>query len=144
MARNAVMTNSKRVSKGGCLCGAMRYRAEGPPAFPHLCSCTMCRRWSGAPTVAWVEFPLSGFRWEGAGGEPKLFRSSAKTRRGNCPTCGSALCAVDDGYENISIVIGSLDRPNLIVPDAAHSYRGARPRWWHPAVTDPRARKDPT
>ncbi|MGP1395555.1 MAG: GFA family protein [Inquilinaceae bacterium] len=120
--------------KGGCLCGDVRYEATAEPIFPHLCSCTVCRRWSGAPTVAWVEFPLTAVAWTGPGGEPRLFRSSPKTRRGFCPSCGSALCAIDDGYPNISLVIASLDRPNLIVPDAGHSYKSDRPRWWHPDV----------
>ena len=123
-----------RTYEGGCLCGDIRYRVRAEPVFPHLCSCTMCRRWSGAPSVAWVEFPLAAFAWSGPGGEPHLFRSSDKTQRGHCPSCGSVLCALDDGYANISIVIGSLDRPNLIVPDAQHSYRSSRPKWWHPDV----------
>ena len=99
----------------------------------------MCRRWSGAPTVAWVEFPLTDFEWTSAGRIPQLFRSSEKTQRGHCPACGSALCALDDGYENISIVMGSLDRPNLIVPDERHSFRSAGPRWWHAEVRSPSA-----
>ena len=121
---------------GGCLCGQVRYEARAAPEFPHLCSCRQCRRWSGAPTVAWVEFPLSAFAWTGET-EPRYFRSSEKTRRGNCPTCGSALCAVDDGYANISIVMGSLDRPNAIVPDARHSFRASGPRWWRAGVEAP-------
>ncbi len=126
--------------EGGCLCGHIRYRASGEPEFPHLCSCTQCRRWSGAPTVAWVEFPLVTFQWVPAGRTPQLFRSSERTERGHCPVCGSALCAIDDGYPNISIVVGSLDRPNLIVPDVRHSYRSAKPRWWHAEARRPPAR----
>lgn len=118
--------------EGGCLCGAVRFVAEAPPEFPHLCSCKMCQKWSGAPSVAWVEFPLDAFRWTGV--EPRYFRSSEKTQRGNCPVCGSAICAVDDGYENISIVVGALDRPNMVVPDERHSYRSSKPRWWRPEV----------
>ena len=120
--------------EGGCLCGNIRFRVTAVPEFPHLCSCTMCRRWSGAPTVAWVEFPLSVVKWTGPTKGPRLFRTSENTQRGNCPKCGSAICAVDDGYENISIVLGSLDRPNMIVPDIQHSYRSFKPKWWHPDV----------
>ena len=116
---------------GGCLCGHIRFRAAGEPVFPHLCSCTICRRWGGSPTVAWVEFPLTAFEWMPAGRTPHLYRSSEKTQRGHCPHCGSAICAIDDGYENISIVVASLDRPNLIVPDASHSFRSMKPKWWH-------------
>lgn len=125
--------------EGGCLCGAVRYRAKADPVFPHLCSCTVCRRWSGAPTVAWVEFPLSGFEWTGEEGEPHFFRSSDRTERGNCPRCGSAICAVDDGYANISIVLGSLDEPDAVIPDEQHSHSDSKPRWWRAEVKPPAA-----
>lgn len=125
--------------EGGCLCSDIRFSVTAEPEFPHLCSCTMCRRWSGAPTTAWVEFPLADFKWTGPGKEPHLFRTSKKTQRGNCPTCGSALCAIDDGYQNISVMIGSLDRPNLIVPDVQHSYKSFRPTWWDPQLTKPKS-----
>jgi hypothetical protein len=45
------------VLEGGCLCGAIRFRAQGTPGKPHTCSCETCRRHSGALTVAWVECP---------------------------------------------------------------------------------------
>ncbi|MGL9717887.1 MAG: GFA family protein [Wolbachia sp.] len=38
----------------------------------HLCSCAICQRSSGAPTVAWVEFPLKSFEW--VKDQPSLFR----------------------------------------------------------------------
>ncbi len=133
------MAKKPRTYEGGCLCGAIRYTVTAEPEFPHICSCTMCRRWSGAPTTAWVEFPLANFRWTGPGGEPRYFRSSKKSQRGNCPKCGSAICVVDDGYDNISLVMGSLDRPNLIVPDVQHSYKSFRPKWWHPEVGNAKA-----
>ena len=50
--------------EGGCLCGEMTYAVKSKPANPHLCSCTMCQKSSGAPTVAWVEFPLKSFEWK--------------------------------------------------------------------------------
>lgn len=50
---------------GGCLCNATTYIAKGEPQNPHLCSCTMCQKSSGAPTVAWVEFLLEDFAWIG-------------------------------------------------------------------------------
>lgn len=102
---------------GSCLCGYISYAVSGEPSFPHLCSCHMCQKWSGAPTVAWVEFPIKNVQWDGAGGEPTFYRSSAKTRRGFCPKCGGTLCALDDGYENVSMTIASLNDPNAIVPD---------------------------
>ncbi len=67
---------------GGCLCGKTTYTAIDEAMNPHLCSCTMCQKSSGAPTVAWLEFPLKTFEWTGE--SPGLYQSSEKTKRCFC------------------------------------------------------------
>ncbi len=129
------------VLKGGCLCGALRYTAEGKPSFPHLCSCIMCQKWSGAPTVAWFEMPADGISWDGPGGEPRYFQSSEKSRRGFCPVCGGTVCAVDEGYDKISLTIASLDEPSAIVPGKQHSFQKAAPDWWSVKIERPGSRR---
>ena len=124
------------VHTGTCLCGNIQYRANGKPAFPHLCSCRTCQLWSGAPTVAWVEFPIDGFSWTGPGGEPALHQSSAKTRRGFCAECGSTLCAIDDGYDRISVTMATLDDSSRIKLGKQHSFQDEAPFWW--PLTAPR------
>ena len=115
---------------GGCLCGYISYKIEGKPTFPHLCSCQMCQKWSGALTVAWAEFPLKALTWDGQGGEPAFYRSSEKTQRGFCPKCGGALCALDDGNDTtISMTIASLQDPERVIP-GKHSYKEEAPSWW--------------
>ena len=116
--------------EGQCLCGHIRFRVEGKPTFPHLCSCRTCQRWSGAPTVAWVEFPIKNLVWSGPGGEPALYQSSEKTQRGFCPNCGGTVCAIDDGYDKISLTIASFDDAAQLVPGKQHSYRKEAPSWW--------------
>ena len=37
-------------------CGAVRYRAEGPPVSTSLCHCFSCRRATGGPSLAWAIF----------------------------------------------------------------------------------------
>src|SRR6185312_7991842 len=96
---------------GSCLCGNITYKVKGEPIFPHLCSCRMCQKWSGALTVAWTEFSLKTFIWNGPGGKPSFYRSSQKTQRYFCPKCGSTLGAIDDGSETIGITIASLRKP---------------------------------
>ena len=118
------------ILSGGCLCGSLRFTVEGKASFPHLCSCTMCQKWSGAPTVAWVEFPQAGLTWEGPGGEPAYFRSSEKSRRGFCTTCGGTLSALDEGSDAIMLTIASFDDPSAIVPGKQHSFRKFAPDWW--------------
>ncbi|MFD2205560.1 GFA family protein [Kiloniella antarctica] len=124
------MTKKPKEFSGGCLCGHIRFQATGKPTFPHLCSCRMCQTWSGAPTVAWVEFPLKNFSWTGPGGEPAKFKSSEKTQRGFCPNCGGSICAIDEGYDKISLTITTFDEPSVLVPGKQFSYRKSAPKWF--------------
>ena len=50
---------------GGCLCGALRYRAEGEPLFQGLCHCRNCQRISGAGHVGLVCFAEDAVTVEG-------------------------------------------------------------------------------
>lgn len=121
---------------GGCLCGSIRFTATGTPGWPHTCSCLMCQRHSGALTLAWVEFPRDRVDWVGPGGAPQLWRSSAKSSRAFCPTCGSTIGAIDDA-PTIALVLGTFDKPNRkeLAP-VAHSYTSSRPKWWHITIGD--------
>lgn len=115
---------------GGCLCGNIRFSAEGRPDNPHTCSCHMCQRHSGAPTLVWVSYAREDVTWTGPGGAPAVWRSSDISSRAFCPVCGSTLGAVDDG-PTIGLVSGSFDRPNLaVLAPVKHSYTGSRPKWW--------------
>jgi len=124
---------------GGCLCGAIRYRITGQPIRPHFCSCRMCQRWSGAPIVAWVDFPRDSVRFDGPGGEPSFFRSSQGSQRGFCPRCGGTLCAADDGSDKLCMTIATLDDPHAIVP-TSRSFPDFAPVWLQVAAVSPGTR----
>ncbi|WP_411753572.1 GFA family protein, partial [Serratia sp. (in: enterobacteria)] len=47
---------------GGCLCGAIRFKATSP-ANPHTCSCDICQKHTGAQSAAWIEFSASNVQW---------------------------------------------------------------------------------
>jgi len=106
---------SESILEGGCLCGAVRYRARGEASSPTLCHCATCRRASGAPVVAWISFPDSSFVF--TRGKPVEFRSSDAVTRTFCGACGTALT-----YRNaksigeIDVTIASADDPGLYAP----------------------------
>lgn len=114
---------------GSCFCGHVKFVAQSKAYFPHLCSCKMCQKWSGAPTVAWVEFLIKDFTWVSPEGGPKLISSSEKTQRGFCPECGSSLCAIDEGYDKISITMSCLDDSSKIKLGKQHSFKAELPKW---------------
>ncbi|MEO0766288.1 MAG: GFA family protein [Pseudomonadota bacterium] len=117
------------VLTGGCLCGHIRFEAKGLPEAPHTCACGMCRRHSGAPLVAWVEYPRDAVSWVGPRGQPSTWRSSPGSARAFCPICGSTLGAIDDAPV-IALVTGVFDDPNAeVLAPKAHSFAGSRPPW---------------
>lgn len=102
--------------EGGCLCGAVRYRAVSPPVRAVICHCSLCRRHSGAPALAFVHFRLADFAW--VKGAPTRYRSSAFAERGFCRECGSTLTMHESVLaDRVQIALGSLDRPEDIRPD---------------------------
>jgi len=125
---------NEREYEGGCLCNETTFTARGMPINPHLCSCIMCQKSSGAPTVAWVEFPLDTFKWNG--NKPGFYQSSEKTQRCFCQKCGCLLGTLNKGYPNVCITIASLTNPNLIVPNKQHSYKESAPSWWEVNIVD--------
>ena len=50
-----------KVYIGGCLCGSIRFTASSPNNS-HTCSCDICRKHTGAPTVVWIEFDAENVR----------------------------------------------------------------------------------
>lgn len=103
------------VFEGGCLCGAIRYRAESPPLRVVICHCSMCRKHSGAPALAFAHFPKASFAW--LKGEPRRYRSSAFAERGFCPDCGSTVTMHEDVLpDRVQVAAGSLDTPEGLAP----------------------------
>jgi heme-degrading monooxygenase HmoA len=101
--------------EGGCFCGAIRYRARGTPEGPSVCHCSICRRASGAPMVAWATFPTSELAW--LKGTPRRFKSSAKAERSFCSDCGTALTfTLVKSPERTDVTLASLDQPGRITP----------------------------
>lgn len=115
------------MTQGGCFCGAIRYEAKGTPFHETNCHCSICRRTSGAPFVAWFSVPKASFRL--LAGEPTRFRSSARGTRSFCPSCGTPLtCELDDFPEEIDVTICSLDNPEAVLPKD-HTWTSNRLPW---------------
>ena len=100
---------------GGCLCGAVRYLADGLARYLCYCHCASCRRAAGAPSVAWGTFQRANFRV--VRGQLREFASSAPVARGSCADCGTALTFRKLARpEEIDVTLASLDEPALLAP----------------------------
>lgn len=94
---------------GGCLCGRVRYQAEGELADMHHCHCSMCRKQHGAAFSIFGAVPAERFRWN-SGEERLRHYQGPHVRRTFCGTCGSTLTAVDHRSPNLVwIAAGTLD-----------------------------------
>ena len=105
--------NNVKPFEGGCLCGSVRYCATSAPVRGVICHCSMCRRHSGAPALAFVHFLAQDFAW--VRGQPTRFQSSEFAQRGFCSNCGSTLTMHEDILrDRVQVAVGSLDEPERV------------------------------
>jgi hypothetical protein len=123
------VTDPKRYA-GGCLCGAVRYEAEGEPIYAGHCYCADCRKASGSGFVGFMGFPASAVRFTG---QTRVYTCKAagggNADRNFCPACGGLVFGgVVGEVESHTIYAGSLDDPSRFHPAMAIFTRG-RPDW---------------
>jgi hypothetical protein len=112
---------------GGCLCGAVRFRARDEAIATSLCHCSMCRRAAGAPLVAWAMFPESAVTLER--GELATHASSPGVQRGFCARCGTTLSFTADFLPGlVDLTIACFDEPERLPPQL-HMWEGERVPW---------------
>jgi hypothetical protein len=113
--------------KGRCLCGFVRFEARGIPSNETSCHCSICRRSSGAPYVAWFTVRRDDFSF--SSGEPATFRSSDHGTRAFCPRCGTQLTFQSTRFpDEIDVTIAALDDPELVRP-RDHTFAASRVAW---------------
>ena len=114
---------------GGCLCGALRYEADGEPLFAGHCYCSDCRRASGSGFIPFMGFSSSAVRFSGE--TRKFVSKSARGSdavRNSCPICSSLVFGGEIGKtDSFTIYAGSLDDPSLFSPTIAIFARGRPP-----------------
>lgn len=124
------MTQTGTRYTGGCLCGAVRYEADGEPLFAGHCYCADCRKASGSGFIPFMGFASTALRFSG---RTLQYRSRAfrggEAVRNSCPACGGLVFGGEVGKdESHTIYAGSLDDPSLFQPTIAIFVRD-RPAW---------------
>lgn len=120
--------NAKKMTKGGCLCGAVTYIVRGPMRPVIACHCKQCRKTSGHHVAA-----TSALREDvEVSGDVTWYGSSDRARRGFCGICGSNLFWDGPGV-NLSIFAGTLEAPTGLRL-AGHIYCDAKGEYYE--ITD--------
>lgn len=125
-----MMREGGKLYTGGCLCGAIRYEAEGEPQYAGYCYCADCRKASGSAFVPFMGYPSTAVRFSG---QTRTFTSKAANGgnavRNFCPICGSLVFGGEVGKDDShTIYAGSLDDPSAFRPTVAIFTRD-RPPW---------------
>ena len=99
---------------GGCLCGAVRFRARLTGTNFGACHCPMCRKWTGSALLG-MTVPEGNVEWTGLDHVARR-QSSAWGERAWCRECGSPVwfrVTVDSPYAGtIELPVGTFDNAN--------------------------------
>jgi len=100
---------NERGGSGGCLCGGVRYRVDGPLSDVGACHCSQCRRTTGHYFAA-TSCDRAALTFD-SDETLAWYRSSSFARRGFCSRCGSSLFWERIGENKVDILAGTLDQP---------------------------------
>lgn len=111
---------------GGCLCGQVRWQADGAPANVRVCHCRHCQRAVGAPFFARAIFLESVIAWSG---ETTRWATSPRVERLSCARCGTPMFAEPkDAPARLGVSLATLDDPDAIAPEA-HIWVSEKATW---------------
>lgn len=133
------MSDTNQRTVGGCLCGSVRYEADGPPICVAYCHCSTCRRHTGAPIVTFVMWAADKVRFTAQ--DRNIYQSSSGVKRGFCGQCGTPL-TWEGRYKDVDIIefyVGTTDNPDTHVPEW-HWHDAERLAWFEVADHLPRYR----
>lgn len=114
--------------RGSCLCGQVRFEADGPFPWLYQCHCTLCRKQGGSSTNTGLIVAADRFRWiQGEAGIRKWQRATG-FRSHFCERCGSPVPNPlrDTGYVWVPSGLLDGDAPLEI---GAQLYIASRASW---------------
>ena len=118
------------VLTGGCLCGAVRYKAVGEPAYKLACHCRDCQKQNGTSFSITAVFPEDAVSYEG-----ELTTYVGKSEAGNkvlrkfCGICGSPVFSNPEMFKGLTMIkAGTLDEAQDFVPQT-HAWTRSKHSW---------------
>jgi hypothetical protein len=127
------------IHEGSCLCGAVRFKAEGDPVNVRVCHCRLCQKAMGGPFFARALFDQKALTIEGPTGR---YPSSDHLERLFCQQCGTRLGARRKNGTMASIALALFDDRNAFSP-TEHIWVSEKVDWLHVADDLPQFREGP-
>ena len=118
------------VVTGGCLCGAVRYKAIGEPKGKLACHCSDCQRQNGTAFSITAVYEDDAVSYEG---ELTTYvgkgSSGGEVLRKFCGTCGSPVFSHPAVLKGLTMIkAGTLDEAQSFVPQA-HAWVRSKHDW---------------
>jgi hypothetical protein len=124
-----------RYWSGGCQCGAVRYKVEGPLDEVSVCYCRMCQKATGGAFGLFVKVAFDKITW--TRGERKTFASSNHGKRGFCENCGTPLTWEFEHW--MDVTVASFDEAAKIEPVVQMALSAQFPWLWRLDAIDVRS-----
>lgn len=133
------------IFKGSCLCGSVKYEAEGEPERFYHCHCQRCRKMTGTGHVSNLFARVTSFQWVQGEDLLKMYKvPEAKHFRNDfCGNCGSPMPSYNPERGMVVIPAGSLDTELEFKPQS-RIYMGSAASWSCRAETLPEFENGPT
>jgi hypothetical protein len=107
------MGNDVMIREGGCLCGAVRFKAKGEPINVRICHCRNCQKAMGSPFYARALFAQDALEVEGETGR---YASSATLDRVFCKACGTRLFSWRRNGTAAGVALAGFDDRHAFAP----------------------------
>jgi hypothetical protein len=115
--------------EGGCLCGAVRFRARPTHREGYYCHCRMCQLAFGNTRATFINLRKDEVEW--TRGAPAHYASSAFAKRGFCGRCGTPLSFEYLDSQRMDLSVGSLDEPGVFRPTSHFAIETRVDAWHH-------------
>ena len=113
------------IREGGCLCGAVRFKAEGEPVNVRICHCRNCQKAMGSPFFARALFNQNALTVEG---DTARYASSEALDRVFCKICGTRLFSWRRNGTVAGVALAVSDDRNAFAP-AEHIWVSEKMDW---------------
>jgi len=113
------------IHEGGCLCGAVRFKAEGEPLNVRICHCRNCQKAMGSPFFARALFPQQALTVTGA---TSRYATSPRLERVFCTKCGTRLFSWRTDGSAAGVALAAFDDRNAFQP-TEHIWLSAKMDW---------------